>query len=105
MNEEVMIPRIMLLPSDMACAVMISRRQFFVRAALCMTINKSQGRTLERAGIYLPAPCFGHGQLYVAMSRVGKPGGLKFMITHPVKPGELPGMVTEDVVFKGVFGN
>jgi len=38
-----------------------------------MTINKAQGQTLERVGIYLPEPCFTHGQLYVAASRVGLP--------------------------------
>ena len=36
-----------------------------------MTVNKSQGQTLKRVGLYLPQPAFGHGQLYVALSRVG----------------------------------
>ena len=40
-----------------------------------MTINKAQGQTLEFLGIFLPAPCFGHGQLYVALSRCGVPPG------------------------------
>ena len=34
-----------------------------------MTINKAQGHTFERVGIYLPYPVFCHGQLYVAFSR------------------------------------
>ncbi len=36
-----------------------------------MTINKSQGQTLKNVGLYLPDAVFGHGQLYVALPRVG----------------------------------
>ena len=31
--------------------------------------TKAQGQTAPRLGIYLPEPVFGHGQLYVALSR------------------------------------
>jgi len=48
----------------------LRRRQFPVRLAWVMTINKSQGQEFkERLGIYLPRPVFAHGQLYVALSR------------------------------------
>jgi ATP-dependent DNA helicase PIF1 len=47
-------------------AVPIKRRKFPIRLAFAMTINKSQGWTFERVGIYLRAPVFSHGQLYVA---------------------------------------
>ncbi|KAG2872728.1 hypothetical protein PC116_g27840 [Phytophthora cactorum] len=35
-----------------------------------MTINKAQGQTAQNLGLYLSTPCFSHGQLYVALSRV-----------------------------------
>ncbi len=36
-----------------------------------MTINKSQGQTFKKIGIYLPKQVFLHGQLYIALSWVG----------------------------------
>ncbi|KAF2348841.1 P-loop containing nucleoside triphosphate hydrolase, partial [Trinorchestia longiramus] len=45
------------------------RTQFPVCLFYSMTINNTQGHTFDRVGIYLPKPCFTHGQLYVAFSR------------------------------------
>ncbi|GFX51010.1 ATP-dependent DNA helicase [Trichonephila clavipes] len=52
------------------------RLQFPVRLAFAMTINKAQGQSLQVCGLNLENPCFSHGQLYVACSRVGKPSDL-----------------------------
>lgn len=46
------------------------RRQFPVKVAFAMTINKSQGQTFDRNGIDLRKDVFNHGQLYVAFSTV-----------------------------------
>lgn len=73
-GEEVLIPRIPIIPNDLP--FQFKRIQFPVRLAFAMTINKSQGQSLEVCGINLEFPCFSHGQLYVACSRVGKPSSL-----------------------------
>jgi ATP-dependent DNA helicase PIF1 len=59
----------------------LCRRQFPVRPAFAMTINKVQGQTLKMVDIFLPKPVFTHGQLYVAMSRIGCPEGMKLPVT------------------------
>ena len=46
-----------------------TRRQFPVRHAYVMTINKSQGQSFRRTELLLPESCFTHGQLHVAFSR------------------------------------
>ncbi len=58
-----------MVPTDMPFE--FKRLQFPVRLAFAMSINKAQGQSLKVAGINLETPCFSHGQLYVACSRVG----------------------------------
>ena len=62
-----------------------------------MTINKSQGQSLNKIGVYLPEPVFGHGQLYVALSRSTSPQGLKMVIKQ--QPGKDPN-TTKNIVYK-----
>ena len=68
-GEDVFLPRIPMIPSDMPFE--FKRLQFPVRLAFAMSINKAQGQSLKVAGISLESPCFSHGQLYVGCSRVG----------------------------------
>ena len=73
-GEDVFIPRIPLIPTDMPFD--FKRLQFPIRLAFAMSINKAQGQSLKVAGIVLEEACFAHGQLYVACSRVGSPTNL-----------------------------
>ena len=65
-----------------------------------MTINKSQGQTLSTVGVWLSDSCFGHDQLYVAVSRVGSPDCIKLAIR---RNEDNPENATSNIVFKEVF--
>ena len=80
----------------------MKRRQFPVRPAFAMTINKAQGQTLQRVGLYLPTSVFSHGQLYVALSRVGSAAQATVLALGPNNEDE-DAVFTKNVVFKEVF--
>ncbi len=63
-----------------------------------MTINKSQGQTLNQMGIYLPQSVFSHGQLYVTLSRVTSYQCIKVLIENNDHNYQ-----TKNVVYNEVF--
>eukprot|EP00966_Prymnesium_polylepis_P185965 4310422-Prymnesium_polylepis.1 len=114
----VYIPRLRLSPDEHLFPFQWSRCQFpvrkllpntttfyliaLVRVAFVMTVNKAQGQTLAYVGVYLRLPCFTHGQLYVAASRVGHPNGVRFAgpgVTHRT----LHEFCTPNIVFREVL--
>lgn len=78
----------------------LRRKQFPIKVCYAMTINKSQGQTLSKIGIYLPRPVFSHGQLYVALSRAKSIDGIKVFISNP--DNEYPHF-TQNIVFTEIF--
>jgi ATP-dependent DNA helicase PIF1 len=66
-DKRVFIPCIIMCLFGTDWPFVLHRHQFLVRVAFTMTINKSQGQTLNNVGVYLPSPVFYHGKLYVAI--------------------------------------
>ena len=93
-GDIVFIPRIPIHASDPNLPFRFSRVQFPVRLAFAMSINKAQGQTLDKVGLYLQRPVFSHGQLYVALSRATRPNGLHVFSEANQSP---------NVVYKEVF--
>ena len=57
-------------------------------------------QTLQRVGVFLDEPCFSHGQLYVAASRVGHPERIKFALASEAGVFE-----TANVVYRDALSN
>ncbi|KAG2973047.1 hypothetical protein PC121_g23966 [Phytophthora cactorum] len=67
-----------------------------------MTINKAQGQTAQNLGLYLSTPCFSHGQLYVALSRVTSRSKFQELIEYPELEEE-DGVYTDNIVCRQFF--
>jgi ATP-dependent DNA helicase PIF1 len=98
-GRKAFIPRISLDTSMSAgLGFILRRRQFPIRLAFGMSINKAQGQSLDQVGIYLNNPVFAHGQLYVALSRCTDRRNLKILL-----PPNANGM-TPNIVYREVIG-
>jgi ATP-dependent DNA helicase PIF1 len=99
-GEKVYIPRIIMSPSESKWPFVVKRRQYPLSVCFAMTINKSQGQSLNKVGIYLNKQVFCHGQLYVALSRVTNKEGLKLLIDDKECPNEDS---AKNIVYKEIF--
>jgi ATP-dependent DNA helicase PIF1 len=95
-----MLSRIALNPDDETLLFPMQRLQFPVKLA-CMTINKAQGQSLSRE-INSIDDVFGHGQLYVAVSRAIAKSRLKIYIGDGVVDDGRP-VTIRNVVYHQAF--
>ena len=92
---------IKLLPNAETLPVPLKRLQFPVRLAFAMTINKSQGQSVEHVGINLQTLVFSHGQLYVAFSRCTSPLNISVLLPEQSQESRR----TLNVVYKEVYNS
>jgi hypothetical protein len=74
------ISRIKFISDNSGLPFTFARKQFPLRLAYAMTINKSQGQTLFHVGLHFADDVFLHGQLYVAFSRAKAPMNIKVLL-------------------------
>ena len=86
-GNHVLIPKLPLKATQQDLPIYLRRFQFPVRLAYAVTINKSQGQTYNKVGIYLHKPCFAHGQLYVALSRARAFNDVKVIVNETDQQG------------------
>uniref|UniRef100_A0A8R1EA88 ATP-dependent DNA helicase n=1 Tax=Caenorhabditis japonica TaxID=281687 RepID=A0A8R1EA88_CAEJA len=67
-GKDTFVPRITCY-EDKNLPFHLKRTQFPVKLAFAISINKAQGQSFGRVGLYLPEDVFAHGQTYVALSR------------------------------------
>ena len=96
-GKEIYLPRIPLIPSANSYPFEMKRKQFPIRLAFAVTCNKSQGQTFDTIGINLQRQMFSHGQLYVALSRVGSPSHVKVLLNDQATH------LTDNVVYGEIF--
>jgi DNA helicase Pif1, 2B domain len=97
-GKKAFIPRIS-LDTTMSAGLgfILRRRQLPIRLAFGMSINKAQGQSLDRVGIYLNNPVFAHGQLYVALSRCSDYRNIRVLLP-PNANRTTPNIVYKEVI-------
>lgn len=75
-----------------------------MKLAFAITVHRSEGQSLQKVGLYLPEPMFGHGMLYTALSRCTTRKGIKVLLGNNQKPADAPdGFYTANIVYRNVL--
>ena len=93
-----LLPRISLSSTPGDLPFILTRKQFPIRLSLAITINKSQGQSLDVVGIDLRVSVFSHGQLYVALSRTTNVSNMCVLLPEH-------GLQTTNIVYPEVLLN
>ena len=94
------IPRITFIEPLQKEGTTLRRKQYPIKHAYALTIDKSQGQSLERVGVDLETECFAHGQLYTGVSRAKYPNAISIYI-----PSTQESYKTKNIVWKEVLLN
>ena len=109
-GERTFIPRIPMTSQQGALPFQLVRRQFPCKLAWAMTINKAQGQSLLKTGLWLEEPVFAHGQIYVATSRASGFKSIRIILKTSDQQGfrekdmdNEEGYYTDNIVYKDML--
>jgi ATP-dependent exoDNAse (exonuclease V) alpha subunit len=97
-GKTVFIPRIANQPSQEENSFKFTRKQFPVRLCFSMTINKSQGQSVNHVGLDLRSSVFTHGQFYVGISRVTSVSKVKVVWNEAEREAKTHNIVYNEVL-------
>jgi DNA helicase Pif1-like protein len=97
-GEIVFVPRIANQPLQDKNPFKFTRKQFSVWLYFSMTINKSQGQSIQHVGLDLRASVFTHGQFYVEVFRVTSVTNIKAIWSEEKRQAK-----THNIVYPEVF--
>jgi hypothetical protein len=81
----------------------LTRRQFPLRLAYSLTMNRSQGQTLDRVVVDLTRHCFMHGHLNVALSRIRQASNIAVYISVGDYDEQNKMVITTNVVYPEII--
>ncbi|XP_065348692.1 ATP-dependent DNA helicase PIF1-like [Cloeon dipterum] len=85
-NQQIDLARIEFI-GDIGSVLKMRRVQFPIKLAFAMTVNKSQGMTLNKVSVFLKRHISDRGMLYVALSRVRRSENIRMVVVPDDKQG------------------